>query len=81
VLGVEDDGEAATSYRQHFNIAPTDQHFSIHCGFENVGVLGLSSFYNLDTPLYLTPGSVKRRYAWTFSPDAKKAVRELTKSN
>jgi putative SOS response-associated peptidase YedK len=33
-LGVEDDGEAAASYRPRFNIAPTDEHFIITSEFE-----------------------------------------------
>jgi putative SOS response-associated peptidase YedK len=28
-LGIDDEGDAATSYRPRFNIAPTDQHFII----------------------------------------------------
>jgi putative SOS response-associated peptidase YedK len=34
VLGVEDEGEAAASYRPRFNIAPTDEHFIITSEFE-----------------------------------------------
>ncbi len=33
-LGVEDDGEAAASYRPRFNIAPTDEHFIITSDFD-----------------------------------------------
>jgi putative SOS response-associated peptidase YedK len=33
-LGVEDEGEAAASYRPRFNIAPTDEHFIIASEFE-----------------------------------------------
>jgi putative SOS response-associated peptidase YedK len=33
-LGVENEGEAAASYRPRFNIAPTDQHFIITSEFE-----------------------------------------------
>ena len=33
-LGVEDEGEAAASYRPRFNIAPTDEHFIITSEFE-----------------------------------------------
>jgi putative SOS response-associated peptidase YedK len=33
-LGIEDEGDAAASYRPRFNIAPTDQHFIITSEFE-----------------------------------------------
>ena len=33
-LGVENEGEAAASYRPRFNIAPTDEHFIITSEFE-----------------------------------------------
>ena len=33
-LGIEDEGDAAVSYRPRFNIAPTDQHFIITSEFE-----------------------------------------------
>ena len=33
-LGIDDDGEAAGSYRPRFNIAPTDEHFIITSEFE-----------------------------------------------
>ena len=33
-LGIEDEGDAAASYRPRFNIAPTDQHFIVTSEFE-----------------------------------------------
>ena len=33
-LGIEDEGDAAANYRPRFNIAPTDQHFTITSEFE-----------------------------------------------
>jgi putative SOS response-associated peptidase YedK len=33
-LGVEDEDEAAASYRPHFNIAPTDEHFIVTSEYE-----------------------------------------------
>ena len=33
-LGIDEDGDAAASYRPRFNIAPTDQHFIITSEFE-----------------------------------------------
>jgi len=33
-LGIEDEGDAAASFRPRFNIAPTDQHFSVTSAFE-----------------------------------------------
>jgi putative SOS response-associated peptidase YedK len=33
-LGIEDEGDAAASYRPRFNIAPTDQHFMVTSEFE-----------------------------------------------
>ena len=33
-LGIDDEGDAAASYRPRFNIAPTDQHFIVTSEFE-----------------------------------------------
>jgi putative SOS response-associated peptidase YedK len=33
-LGIDDEGDAAASYRPRFNIAPTDRHFIITSEFE-----------------------------------------------
>jgi putative SOS response-associated peptidase YedK len=33
-LGIDDESEVAASYRQRFNIAPTDQHFIVTSEFE-----------------------------------------------
>jgi hypothetical protein len=68
----KNDGEAATSYRQRFNIAPTDQHFIITAEFENAGGLGSSIFSTTSTRRSTCSWSMRRRYARTFRPTRKR---------
>src|SRR6266481_3584590 len=74
-LGVENEGEAAASYRPRFNIAPTDEHFIITSEFERRKARG----GRLDEPARAGPAVIETAAHAGTARSARDAARLATR--